>query len=116
MTARDQHLLHTIALTLVPNVGSVLAQNLIAYCGSAEEVFRASKKKLMSIPLVGEDRATAIIDADVMKLAEAEMKFISDHRIEPLIYTDAAYPKRLKECTDMPIILYYRGTVRDSRR
>ena len=64
----------------------------------------------MSIPLVGEDRATAIIDADVMKLAEAEMKFISDHRIEPLIYTDAAYPKRLKECTDMPIILYYRGT------
>ena len=110
-TAREQTLLYNIALTLVPNVGSVLAQNLIAYCGSAEEVFKASKLKLLKVPLVGEERADAIMNADVIKQAEAEMKFISDFKIQPLIYTDPEYPQRLRQCADMPILLYYRGNV-----
>ncbi|MCW3127015.1 MAG: dprA [Bacteroidetes bacterium] len=109
MATSDDSLLYTIALTLVPDIGSVLAQNLIAYCGSAEEVFKASKKKLLSIPLIGEERANSILESDVMKLAEEEMKFISDYNIKALIYTDPDYPRRLRECTDMPIVLYHKG-------
>jgi DNA processing protein len=108
-TARDQSLLYTIALTLVPNIGSVLAQNLIAYCGSAEEVFRSSKQKLLKVPLVGEERAETIARADVLKEAEQELKFIAEHEIQPLIYTDEGYPQRLRQCADMPVILYYKG-------
>lgn len=110
MDTTDSTLLHTIALTLVPDIGSVLAQNLIAYCGSAEEVFKCSKKKLLTIPQIGEERANSILSADVMRDAEAELKFIQDYKIQPLIYTDAAYPQRLRDCNDLPIILYYRGT------
>lgn len=106
----DSTLLYTIALTLVPDIGSVMAQNLIAYCGSAEEVFKCSKKKLLSIPQIGEERANSILSADVLKDAEAELKFIQDYKIRPLIYTDPAYPQRLRDCSDLPIILYYRGT------
>ena len=109
MATSDDSLLYTIALTLVPDIGSVLAQNLIAYCGSAEAVFKASRHKLRSVPLVGEARANAILDADVLKLAEAEMKFISDYNINALVYTDEDYPKRLRECADMPIVLYHKG-------
>jgi DNA processing protein len=109
LATSDDTLLYTIALTLVPNIGSVLAQNLIAYCGSAEDVFRASKSKLLSVPLVGEERANAILDADVLKIAEAELKFVRDYNIKALTYTDPDYPKRLRECADMPIMLYYKG-------
>lgn len=109
LATTDDSLLYTIGLTLIPTVGSVLAQNLIAYCGSAEEVFRAPKKKLLTIPLIGEERANAIIAADVLKTAEKEMKFISDYNIKALVYTDPDYPRRLRECTDMPIVLYHKG-------
>ena len=94
---------------MVPNIGSMLAQNLIAYCGSAEAVFKTPKSKLLKIPLIGEERAAFIAKADVMAQAEQELKFIEEYKIQPLFYTDDAYPKRLKECSDMPLLLYYRG-------
>jgi DNA processing protein len=48
-TVKEDSLLYNIALTMIPNIGSGLAQNLIAYCGSAEAVFRAPKSKLLMI-------------------------------------------------------------------
>jgi DNA processing protein len=102
-------LLYHIALTMIPNIGSSVAQNLIAYCGSAEAVFSASKAKLLKVPLVGEERADAILQSDILHMAEEELRFIEKHNIQALFYTDEAYPRRLRECADMPIILYYRG-------
>ena len=101
--------LHQIALTLLPNVGSVLAKNLIAYCGSAENVFKTSKSKLEKIPQIGKERAEAIANADVMKEAEEELKFTQKYNIEPIFFTDKNYPHRLKECADSPVLLYYKG-------
>ena len=101
--------LYQVALTLLPGVGSILAKNLVAYCGSAENVFKASKTKLEKIPLVGKERAEAIAGADVMKEAEEELKFIEKYNIQPLFFTDKNYPYRLKECADSPVLLYYKG-------
>jgi DNA processing protein len=106
----DNSLLYNIALTMIPNIGSGLAQNLIAYCGSAEAVFKSPKYKLLKVPLIGEERANDILNADVMDKAKAELKFIKDYSITPLLYSDAAYPRRLRECADMPFMLYYRGS------
>ena len=40
---------YQIALTLVTNGGDVAAKKLLAYCGSVENVFKESRKSLMSI-------------------------------------------------------------------
>ncbi len=101
--------LYQIALTLLPNVGSVLAKNLIAYCGSAENIFKTSKGKLEKIPMIGKERAEGIANADVMKQAEEELKFTQKYNIEPIFFTDKNYPYRLKECSDSPVLLYYKG-------
>lgn len=102
-------LLYRIALTLIPNIGPALAKNLLAYCGSAEAVFKSSKAKLVKVPSIGEERADVITKADVLHEAEVELKFISDYSITPLFFTDSDYPYRLKECSDSPLILYYKG-------
>lgn len=102
-------MLYRVALTMLPNVGSVLAKNLIAYCGSAQEVFKASKAKLEKIPMIGEERARSIAEADVLHEAEAELKFIDEYNITPYFFTDKEYPQRLKECSDSPVMLYYKG-------
>lgn len=105
--------LYQIALTLLPQAGSVLAKNLMAYCGSAESVFKASKSKLEKIPLIGKERAEAIanatVNAEILKEAESELAFVEKYNIAQLFYTDAGYPQRLKECSDSPVLLYYKG-------
>ncbi len=103
-------MLHEIALTMIPNIGASLAKNLIAYCGSAEAVFKAPKAKLIKIPLIGNERAQSIIDSkELLKKAEVELKFMADYKIQALFYTDAQFPQRLKDCNDAPILLYYKG-------
>jgi DNA processing protein len=44
-----------------------------------------------------------------MEQAKAELKFITDYNIKSLLYSDADYPRRLRECNDMPFMLYYKG-------
>ncbi len=109
MDSAQNERLYQVALTMLPNVGSVLAKNLLAYCGSAEQVFKTSKGKLEKVPMIGPERARAIVEADVLKEAEVEVKFMEDYKIAPLFFTDAAYPQRLKECADAPLLLYYKG-------
>lgn len=109
-TAGPNELLYRIALTLIPNIGTMVIKNLMAYCGSAEAALTASRAKLLKIPLVGDERAEMIVNADVMKKAEQELKYITDNGITPIFFTDAAYPERLKQCTDSPVMMYFNGT------
>lgn len=44
-----------------------------------------------------------------LKRAEEEMNFISKKQVTVLTMNDDAYPQRLKECDDAPIVLFYCG-------
>src|ERR1051325_812500 len=105
----EKELLYNIAITLVPEIGDIRAKNLIAYCGSAEAVFKEKYGKLLKIPGIGSIAASAVARANVMKRAEEEVRFIRKHKITTLFYTDPAYPKRLLHCEDSPVLMYYKG-------
>jgi DNA processing protein len=104
-------MLHKIALTFIKSIGPVTAKNLLAYCGSAENVFSANKKQLLQIPGVGEKTIEAIRSTDALLRARQELDFIEKHGIEVLFFSDEKYPKRLKNCIDSPLLLYAKGTV-----
>jgi len=101
--------LHQIALTFIKSIGPVTAKNLLAYCGSAEAVFSASKKQLLQIPGIGEKTVEAILATDALARAEEELAFVQKHGIEVLFFSEPNYPKRLKNCYDAPILLYFKG-------
>lgn len=101
--------LHKIALTFIKSIGPVNAKNLLAYCGSAEAVFSANRKQLLQIPGIGEKTVEAILSTNALKRAAEELKFIEKHGIEVLFFSDDNYPKRLKNCLDSPILLYFKG-------
>ena len=106
----DEQLKYKIGITLIPHVGDVNAKSLISYCGGAEAVFKEKKGKLMKIPGIGSITAEAVCKQDVLERAEEEVKFIKKYKITPLFYLDEDYPKRLKHCSDSPVMLYYKGT------
>lgn len=103
-------LIHKIALTLIKGVGPMHAKNLLIHFGSAEQVFSASKEKIMRIDGVGDKTADAILNTDALKKAATHLEFIEKHNIQVLFYADDNYPKRLRNCYDAPLILYYKGT------
>ncbi len=100
---------HQVALTFVRNIGPSLAKSLISYLGGAENVFKASPSKLLKVPGIGEKTISQLNFDDALRAAEKELRFIEDHKIDVLFYTDAKYPKRLRNCNDSPVLLYAKG-------
>lgn len=102
-------LLYNTALSFVKNLGPVAAKSLMAYLGSADAVFKSSPAKMSTIPGIGEKRAGQWDFNEALRLAEKELTFVDKQGIELIFYTDARYPKRLKNCADSPILLYAKG-------
>lgn len=105
----DSELLFKVALGNIPNVGSKNSKTLIAYCGSAQSIFKTTKGKLLKIPGVGEKIADAILTKDTLLFAENEIERATKENVELLFFTDANYPLRLKQINDAPPLLYYKG-------
>ena len=105
----SQETFYRIALMKIPKVGAATAKNLVAHCGSAENVFRASLKELKNIGKIGDTIAQNIINQSVLKWAEREMSFIQQNNIKILFHTDKNFPKRLTHINDAPFLLFYKG-------
>jgi DNA processing protein len=104
-------LVHKIALTLIKNIGSRQAKKLLLAFDNAEAVFAAKKEELLKIEGIGEKIAASILTTDALQRAEKALTFIRKNKIEVLFYTDENYPKRLRNCYDAPILLYFKGNV-----
>jgi DNA processing protein len=102
-------LLHQIGLSFIRNIGPSSAKSLLAHFGDAEQIFKASRTKLLKVPGIGEKRIDMLDFSEVLNRAEEELKFIEKNEIKVIFYTDKAYPKRLKNCADGPILLYAKG-------
>lgn len=105
----QNQLLYQIALSLIPNIGDVYGKTLMNHFGSAESIFKASKKELEQIDGIGSFRAASIKKFNDFKTAEEEINFINKFNIKTLFITDKEYPQRLLNCYDSPILLYYKG-------
>ncbi|MEE4260487.1 MAG: DNA-processing protein DprA [Bacteroidales bacterium] len=102
-------LIFQIGLTLIKGVGDVNGKKLIAYCGGPEAVFKENSAALLKIPGIGKSTVNQIKSQQVLQRAETELAFIQKFNITPLFYTDSAYPARLLNCEDGPMMLYYKG-------
>jgi DNA processing protein len=106
----NDELTNSVALTRVPMVGNTLAKYLINFCGSATEVFKTPKSKLIKIPEIGEKIADNIKSFKEYKSLEHEFSYIEKNNVQVYFYTDAHYPIRLKQIPDPPIVLFGMGT------
>ncbi|MBL7851069.1 MAG: DNA-protecting protein DprA, partial [Cyclobacteriaceae bacterium] len=105
----DPERLSFLALYFIPGIGPVLLRQLIAYCGSAQDVFRQPRQDLLRIPGIGDATADAIRTGRSMRLAEQEAARAERNDVHILLFTDAAYPARLKAVEDAPALLYVKG-------
>ena len=107
----DKNLLYHIALTSIPNIGSITAKKLIAYTGSVSQIFNDKKSTLEKIPGIGAFNAQNIIQNKdfALNLAQHELSFIEKHNINALTYLEDNFPKRLIQCEDGPLVIFSNG-------
>lgn len=105
----EEKLFYQIALTKIDGIGRILGRNLVNLLGDEKSIFTENARALSKIPGIGQRLIQEIKKAEVLKKAEKEVIFVNAHGIRPLFFTENDYPSRLKECIDMPLLLYFKG-------
>lgn len=105
----DDEIIASIALTRVPGVGLIGARNLINAVGSAETVFEQRTQLLQLVPEIAPQIVELLNSPQSLSWAETEYRFAQDNKITCLPITHPNYPSRLRECSDAPIVLYFKG-------
>ncbi|HZI00664.1 MAG TPA: DNA-processing protein DprA [Flavisolibacter sp.] len=99
-----------LAMTLIPNIGDARARALVNHFGDARSIFSASLSSLQQVEGINSALAKSIKAFDDFSLAEKEKQFIERYGIQAIFLTDPAYPQRLLNCYDAPVLLFYKGT------
>ena len=105
----DQERLALLALHFIPGLGDYTIRQLIAYCGSAEQVFKIPKGKLLRVPGIGKTTVEGFSASRAFKSAEKEIQRAEQFNTRLIFYNDALYPSRLKHAADSPTLLYAKG-------
>jgi DNA processing protein len=100
--------LHWLALCLIPGLGTVRAGKLIERYHSPQAIFRASRSELESRGLAGSVAQTIASGCTFDDAVEQQQKMLEAGAVLVPI-SDAAYPARLREIFDPPIVLFARG-------
>lgn len=106
----EQELIAALRLQAIPNIGAIKAKKLIAYCGSAQNVFERTTD-LSKIKGIGRQMLAQLHEQSYLELAKKELNYIQDKAIGYWYYRDANYPKLLQHCADAPILLFYNGNI-----
>lgn len=111
MDANLRESLYMMALSMVPGLGCKGLRMLVDSVGSACEVYanRAELDAVMGHTNSRVIEALSHMD-EYLPRCEEELEWAERNRISCLTVNDVAYPQRLKQCDDAPLVLYYRGT------
>ena len=106
----EQQLLYNIALTRIGHFSLASALHLYRTLGSGEEIFLHRNEAQDLLP----DCSPRLIDnlkdwSEPLKRAEVELEFCRNNNIRVLCLGDDDYPKRLEDCADAPLVMYYKG-------
>jgi DNA processing protein len=102
--------LNWLALAMTPAIGAGRGKKLVEFFGGVANIFAASLTDLEAAGLPTA-AAQSIALGKSLELAASEMDRLRELGARIVVPSDQAYPKRLLEIYDPPLILYVRGNV-----
>ena len=110
----DSSTKETIAMMALTRVGYYNLTGILDFykhAGSATAIIDHRKDVREVIPDASPKLVERIRDCEAhIHRAEEEYEWTQQHGVRILRWGDDEYPQRLAECTDAPLILYYKGT------
>lgn len=107
----NQELINTAIVTRLSYFHLNVMVELYRRLGSATAIVEQSKDLDKLFPGIPARVIDDLRSIDIMRgRAEEELAYDAAHGITPLCLNDDAYPRRLKEAPDAPLMLFYKGT------
>lgn len=105
----NEQTIYLIELALCEGIGPVMGRHLLQYFGNPEAIFCSSISALQEISGLRSSQITSIVNGAKCVQAKAIMQQHESLNILCITLLDAAYPYRLKEFADAPLVLFYKG-------
>ena len=103
-------LIHWIWFATRPGMNDREKAELLQHFQDAEDLYFADEGAYRAAEGIQEDAVAALQDKNLQP-AEQILKECARKKIHILTYRDAAYPSRLRNISDPPMVLYYKGTL-----
>jgi DNA processing protein len=101
---------HVIALREKAKIGPKTFQQLLITFGSPENVYKATKEELLSLPRITASKVDEILNSkDFLTEIEEHILYLEELGIGIFTILDSDYPQSLKEIDDPPPLLYFKG-------
>lgn len=101
-----------IVLNLLPGIGPIRVQRLLAQYGSPEQILRQSESALSKVAGIGPTFASTLSHWSREIDLPAELHKIEQAGVSVITLGDDDYPPRLRQIYDPPVCLYLRGNRR----
>ena len=98
-----------IAFSMIRNINAALALRLLSRVGSLDALFSLPMSSLAAAGHLPSNLTDQSARDELLERAKKEEEFILANEIEALYFTDDAYPTRLSNCDDGPVMLYQLG-------
>ncbi len=105
-------LLHWIWLAHRPGVSDRMKGSLLQHFRDPEDIYFADGEAYRHVEGLTAEAAQALQDKDLSS-AETVLEVCRQEKLYILTIQDAAYPSKLKNIADPPILLYYKGQLPD---
>ena len=103
-------LAHWIWYATRPELSDREKADILQHFQDAEDLYFASQESFTQLEGLSPEAVAALADKD-LTVAEDILKDCAKKKIHILTYRDAAYPARLRNIPDPPMVLYYKGTL-----
>lgn len=108
---KEEKLLAILRLQKSKAVGDILAKKLIVNVGDVTQIFKEKPASLSKINGIGNHVLKHLFNAENVKSAEKELKYIQNNNIKYAYFLEDAYPTNLQHCIDSPILLFKDGNI-----
>ena len=102
-----------IWLSSVPYIGPVTANRLLKIFGNPEAVYQADEKDFCKVKGITPKQVRSILENKSLETVYKIMRDCEKYNISILTQNDLRYPNRAKEPEDSPVLLYYKGCIRN---
>ena len=100
---------YQIALSLLNGIGPSKAKQILESLDSLEELFLLSDRDLHIASGLPRRIINRMERKQALDIAEIVIENSKRAQVRPIFYTDPEFPRRLRHCTDPPLVLYVKG-------
>ena len=105
-------LVHWIWLSTRPGMHDRARAALLEKLQDIDKIYRGKAEDYAQVASLRPEDVTALLDKDLTE-AEEILRTAAAKKLKILTWGDEAYPKRLKNIPDPPVVLYYKGKLPD---